>query len=193
MALKDGVHKAKPALLEPIMAVEIRIPEAYMGEVNRDLNGRRGRVLGMDTDGRHAGDQAHVPQAELFSYATELRSLARAAARSRRRWTTTRTCPSHIAEKVIEATARSSRPPAAIGAATEARWRLTPCMWRSSTALGTLAVGARAWPSWPRGEAAAGTACSPGTASPSVAWIPTTRGRHGAMAMRTARDRLGRS
>ena len=46
MALKDGVHQAQPALLEPIMAVEIRIPEQYMGEVNRDLNGKRGRVLG---------------------------------------------------------------------------------------------------------------------------------------------------
>ena len=57
MALKDGVHNAKPALLEPIMAVEIRVPEAYMGEVNRDLNGRRGRVLGMDTRRRHAGHQ----------------------------------------------------------------------------------------------------------------------------------------
>ena len=76
MALKDGVHHAKPALLEPIMAVEIRVPEAYMGEVNRDLNGRRGRVLGMDTDGDMQVITAHVPQAELFTYATELRSLA---------------------------------------------------------------------------------------------------------------------
>ena len=76
MALKDGVHQAKPALLEPIMAVEIRVPEAYMGEVNRDLNGRRGRVLGMDTDGDMQVITAHVPQAELFNYATELRSLA---------------------------------------------------------------------------------------------------------------------
>ncbi len=48
MALKDGVLQAKPVLLEPIMTVEVRIPEQYMGEVNRDLNGRRGRVLGMD-------------------------------------------------------------------------------------------------------------------------------------------------
>ena len=56
MALKDGVHQAKPALLEPIMTVEIRVPEQYMGEVNRDLNGKRGRVLGMDTDG---GDPDH--------------------------------------------------------------------------------------------------------------------------------------
>ncbi len=76
MALKDGVHHAKPALLEPIMTVEIRIPEVYMGEVNRDLNGRRGRVLGMDSDGEVQVIIAHVPQAELFNYATELRSLA---------------------------------------------------------------------------------------------------------------------
>ena len=75
MALKDGVQQAKPALLEPIMDVEIRIPEAYMGEVNRDLNGRRGRVLGMDTADGIQVIKAHVPQAELFTYATELRSL----------------------------------------------------------------------------------------------------------------------
>src|SRR4029078_8068460 len=75
MALKDGVHQAKTALREPIMVVEIRVPDAYMGEVNRDLNGRRGRVLGMDTDGGVQIITAHVPQAELFNYATELRSL----------------------------------------------------------------------------------------------------------------------
>jgi elongation factor G len=103
MALKDGVHQAKPALMEPIMAVEIRIPEAYMGEVNRDLNGRRGRVLGMDTQDGVQVITAHVPQAELFSYATELRSLAQG------RGTFTATLdhyedvPSHLAEKVIEA------------------------------------------------------------------------------------------
>ncbi|HEY4190870.1 MAG TPA: elongation factor G [Candidatus Limnocylindrales bacterium] len=102
MALKDGVHQAKPALLEPIMAVEIRIPETYMGEVNRDLNGRRGRVLGMDTDGDMQIISAHVPQAELFNYATELRSLAQ----GRGSFTATldhyEDVPTHIAEKVIE-------------------------------------------------------------------------------------------
>lgn len=103
MALKEGVHQAKPALLEPIMAVEIRVPEAYMGEVNRDLNGRRGRVLGMDSVGGMQVITAHVPQAELFSYATELRSLAQ----GRGSFTATldhyEDVPSHIAEKVIEA------------------------------------------------------------------------------------------
>lgn len=102
MALKDGVQHARPALLEPIMAVEIRIPEAYMGEVNRDLNGRRGRVLGMDTDGEMQIISAHVPLAELASYATELRSLAQ----GRGSFTATldhyADVPGHIAEKVIE-------------------------------------------------------------------------------------------
>jgi elongation factor G len=102
MALKDGVQHAKPALLEPIMAVEIRIPEAYMGEVNRDLNGRRGRVLGMDTNGDMQVISAHVPLAEMSNYATELRSLAQ----GRGSFTMTHDhyddVPGHIAEKVIE-------------------------------------------------------------------------------------------
>ena len=76
MALKKGGMDCKPVLQEPIMAVEIRVPERFMGDVNRDLNGRRGRVLGMDvgSDGMQV-ITAHVPQAELFSYATELRSI----------------------------------------------------------------------------------------------------------------------
>ncbi len=102
MALKDGVHQAKPALLEPIMAVRIRIPEAYMGEVNRDLNGRRGRVLGMDSDGEFQVIIAHVPQAELFNYATELRSLAQGRGSFSASLDHYEDVPGHIAEKVIE-------------------------------------------------------------------------------------------
>ncbi len=104
MAPRKGVMDCKPVLQEPIMNVEIRVPERFMGDVNRDLNGRRGRVLGMDVTGD--GMQvitATVPQAELFSYATELRSMTGG------RGTFTATLdhyedvPAHLAEKVIEA------------------------------------------------------------------------------------------
>ena len=103
IALKDGVHQAKPALLEPIMNVQIRVPDRYMGEVTRDLNARRGRVVGLDSDGSVQIITAQVPQAELFSYATELRSLAH----GRGSFTATPDhyddVPGHVAEKVIEA------------------------------------------------------------------------------------------
>jgi elongation factor G len=102
MALKDGVHQAKPALLEPIMSVEIRVPEEYMGEVNRDLNGRRGRVLGLDASNGVQVITAHVPQAELFSYATELRSLTHGRGTFSSTLDHYEDVPSHLADKVIE-------------------------------------------------------------------------------------------
>ena len=103
MALKKGVHDCKPALLEPIMSVEVRVPERYMGDVNRDLNTRRGRVLGMDS----AGDgmqvvSAHVPQAELFTYATELRSLTHGRGSFRATLDTYEEVPSHISDRIVE-------------------------------------------------------------------------------------------
>ena len=104
MALKKGVLDCKPALLEPIMAVSVTVPEQYMGDVNRDLNTRRGRVLGMDTLG--SGMQvvsAHVPQAELFTYATELRSLTHGRGTFHAEVDHYEEVPSHVAEKVIEA------------------------------------------------------------------------------------------
>jgi len=102
MALKDGVQHAKPALLEPIMAVEITIPEVYMGEVNRDLNGRRGRVLGMDSHDAVQVINAHVPLAEMANYATELRSLAQGRGSFTMTLDHYDDVPGHIAEKVIE-------------------------------------------------------------------------------------------
>ncbi|HET7830405.1 MAG TPA: elongation factor G [Candidatus Limnocylindrales bacterium] len=103
MALKDGVMQAKPVLLEPIMSVDVRIPEQYMGEVNRDLNGRRGRVLGMDlVDGQQV-ITAHVPQSELFSYATELRSLTGGRGTFSATLDHYEDVPSHLADKIVEA------------------------------------------------------------------------------------------
>jgi elongation factor G len=103
LATRKGIQDSSPVLLEPIMDVEVRVPEAYMGDVNRDLNTRRGRVLGMDsTDGVQVV-RAHVPQSELFNYATELRSLSG----GRGMFTATldhyEEVPPHVAQKVIEA------------------------------------------------------------------------------------------
>jgi elongation factor G len=103
LALKQGVLDCKPALMEPIMTVEIRIPEAYMGDVNRDLNGRRGRVLGMDVKDGVQVITANVPQAELFTYATELRSLTAGRGTFTASLDRYEDVPAHIAEKVIEA------------------------------------------------------------------------------------------
>jgi elongation factor G len=74
-----------------------------MGEVNRDLNGRRGRVLGMDTDDGLQVISAHVPQSELFSYATELRSLTGGRGRFSSELDHYEEVPAHLAEKIVEA------------------------------------------------------------------------------------------
>ena len=89
-------------LLEPIMDVEVRVPEAYMGDVNRDLNTRRGRVLGMDTAEGVQVVRAHVPQAELFNYATELRSLSGGRGSFSATLDHYEEVPSHVAQKVID-------------------------------------------------------------------------------------------
>lgn len=74
MAFKDGCRKADPALLEPIMKVEVTVPEEYMGDVLGDINSRRGRVEGMEARNGAQVIRAFVPLSEMFGYATDLRS-----------------------------------------------------------------------------------------------------------------------
>ncbi|MYH96937.1 MAG: elongation factor G, partial [Acidimicrobiia bacterium] len=73
-AFRDAARRAKPVLLEPIMAVDVVTPEEYMGDVIGDLNGRRGKIDSMEQRGREQIVKAHVPLSEMFGYATELRS-----------------------------------------------------------------------------------------------------------------------
>jgi elongation factor G len=80
MAAKDGVRQADPAILEPIMKVEVTAPEDYMGDVIGNLNAKRGTIDGIDERGSSRMIQAHVPLAEMFGYATELRSMTQGRA-----------------------------------------------------------------------------------------------------------------
>ncbi len=75
MAFKDGIPKAKPVILEPIMTVKVLVNEEYMGDIMGDLNKRRGRVLGMEHQGSKQLIEAEVPMAEMFSYTADLRSM----------------------------------------------------------------------------------------------------------------------
>ncbi len=80
MGFKEGAAKAAPVLLEPVMAVEVVVPEEYMGDVMGDLSSRRGRVMGMDARGGAQVVSAHVPLANMFGYSTDLRSATQGRA-----------------------------------------------------------------------------------------------------------------
>ena len=103
MAFQKVAAQASPTLLEPVMAVEVVTPEEYMGDIIGDLNQRRGKILGMDPDGRKTRIHALVPQAELYRYATALRSISHGRAAHTRSFHGYEEVPQHVALKVIEA------------------------------------------------------------------------------------------
>ena len=74
-AFRDAFLSAQPCLLEPIMDIEVKIPEEFMGDIMGDISGKRGKIMGMDSDGSFQVIRAQVPQAELYNYATTVRSL----------------------------------------------------------------------------------------------------------------------
>ena len=80
MAFKEAMKKADPVLMEPIMQVDVMVPEEYMGDVIGDLNSRRGQIQGMEPRGGVQAISAGVPLSEMFGYATALRSRTRAVA-----------------------------------------------------------------------------------------------------------------
>ena len=74
MAFREAVKKANPVLLEPIFKVEVTVPEEYMGDVIGDISGRRGRIEGSEMNAGAVAVRGYVPLAEMFGYATDLRS-----------------------------------------------------------------------------------------------------------------------
>lgn len=99
---KKGFLEAKPVLLEPIYEVEVKVPEEYMGDVMGDISSKRGRILGMDSDGRFQIIKALVPLAELYKYSSHLRSLTQGRGVHTRKFDHYEEMPKEIEQKVIE-------------------------------------------------------------------------------------------
>jgi elongation factor G len=100
MAIKDAMHKAQPYLLEPIMKVDVVMPEEYLGDVMGDLSSRRGHILGMEGRGTSQNVKASVPLAEMFGYATELRSMTSGRATYSMEFSHYAELPGNLAEAV---------------------------------------------------------------------------------------------
>ena len=106
LAFKEAMQKAKPVLLEPIMKVEITMPEEYMGDVIGDVNSRRGRIEGMDDIGGGKMVRAYVPLAEMFGYSTDLRSKTQGRGNYSMFFDKYEPVPKNVQEKVIAAKAK---------------------------------------------------------------------------------------
>jgi elongation factor G len=102
MGFKEGALKANPALLEPIMAVEVETPEEYMGDVMGDLNRRRGVILGMEDNAGIKVLKAEVPLSEMFGYSTSLRSQTQGRATYSMEFKKYMEAPSSVVESVIK-------------------------------------------------------------------------------------------
>ena len=101
MAFKDAMAKANPVLLEPIMKVEVTMPEEYLGDVIGSLNAKRGQIEGMDDIGGGKIVRAFVPLAEMFGYSTELRSSTQGRGNYSMFFERYAQCPKSVQEKVI--------------------------------------------------------------------------------------------
>jgi len=107
MALAEAVEKANPILLEPVMYVEVQCPQQFMGEINGILNSKRGRIIGMDARGDLQIIKAEVPQAEMFKFCGELRSITGGRGSYSMRLSHYAELPPNLAQGVIEAYRKS--------------------------------------------------------------------------------------
>ncbi|MFI5075769.1 MAG: elongation factor G [Vicinamibacteria bacterium] len=102
MAFKDAAQKAKPVLLEPVMRVEVVVPEEFMGDIIGDLNSRRGHIQSMDARGGTQIINARVPLSEMFGYATEMRSRTQGRATYSMHFDRYEQAPNHISDEVVK-------------------------------------------------------------------------------------------
>jgi elongation factor G len=101
MAFKEAARKAKPVLLEPVMAVEVTVPEEYMGTIIGDLNSRRGRIEGMEMVGTTQAIRATVPLSTMFGYATHMRSSTQGRANYSMQFKQYEEAPRSVSEEII--------------------------------------------------------------------------------------------
>jgi elongation factor G len=102
LAIKDAVQKADPTILEPVMRVEVTMPEEFMGDVIGDLNKRRGHMEGMENRGGTQIVRAFVPLAEMFGYVTDLRSMTQGRASSSMEFSHYAEVPRSIADELVQ-------------------------------------------------------------------------------------------
>jgi elongation factor G len=105
MAVKEAMRRAKPKLLEPVMAVEVVTPEEYLGDVMGNLNSRRGRVEHLEPRGNAQAIKAKVPLSEMFGYATDLRSMTQGRATFTMQFDRYEDVPQGIAAELVSAEA----------------------------------------------------------------------------------------
>ena len=101
MGFREAARKAKPVLLEPIMAVEVVTPDEYMGDVMGDLSSRRGKVGGMEQRGISQVVRAQVPLSEMFGYSTDLRSRTQGRANYTMQFSSYQQMPGNIQEEIV--------------------------------------------------------------------------------------------
>lgn len=107
MAFKKGFMEGKPVLLEPVSEIEVMVPEGYMGDVMGDISGRRGKILGMETEGPFQKIKSLVPMSELHKYSTILRSMTQGRGLYRSKFSHYEEMPRELAEKVIAASEKA--------------------------------------------------------------------------------------
>ncbi|MFC1478737.1 elongation factor G [Candidatus Margulisiibacteriota bacterium] len=108
-ALREAVMAAQPCLLEPIYNIEVKVPEDFMGDVMGDISSRRGKILGMESNGHFQVVKAQVPQAELHQYSTKIRALTGGRGMHSEEFSHYQEVPGNLEQKVIEESKQSSK------------------------------------------------------------------------------------